>query len=875
MPVLHPPEQKLVVAVLAAGEEPTGLMRSLGRLAKGLPVRVIGAAEARNRAERLAHLVAGARGCVLVSSLLPHDDARAIVETCIARDAWVVMAGAAARSVNPGAADKVVVVDGLATEPALAELTRRIRRGEVGELQAIRLQSPAGRTVRRASSKRTPFGDGANVSARLSDEETGRLADWATEPLILAELLVPGARDALEVSEVAVERGADRIASHARLGSVSVELELDADLVGEGPLELGIRGSAAAWVVRWTRPQVFLARIEGRSVVPLPVVAGASSVELAVRHALHCAASPPAERPSPASLAACRLAREATVRALQRYAQRLQSRPASAILVHVPRLRSRDDMLRLPPLALARLAAFTRGHGFATFLVDLQAAHHDEDLACFDDDAQVDAYLAGEHPPEIVRAVDVLWTSLRPALDDACQAGSRTLIGFSVVDYLGRFQLNIATCLARRAREHAPVTTVLGGERDQVDARRALSVPNAFEYVVQGDGEAALLALCHLVAYDDREPRDVPGVWSRAQGRVVEGVVQRSHLNALPRPDFDGIPLDAYRRGPSDRLPSALARDGRLPSEPAEPAAYLPYSFVKGCVANCQFCSAKEHLDIQDPHKSADELLALADRHAVRDFMFLNNLVNASPRWLERFCRRLIESRAQLQWTDSCRPVGVSAELAAAMRESGCVLLNFGAESGSNAVLARMNKGLRVEDIIRTLRHTHRAGIVNRVNFIAGYLHEKPEDVDATMRLVDTLAEEIDFVGCFQGFYLFPGMGIDPGEAGIVLKAEPDRLETGQVTLAYDEVGGLPWEAKRRVIEESRQRIRSRMISAGLCLSDKIDEYDLFYLMRRFDKATAMTYLRAPRASSDVDEQGSGRDSAATRQGGSVPDADC
>jgi radical SAM superfamily enzyme YgiQ (UPF0313 family) len=58
------------------------------------------------------------------------------------------------------------------------------------------------------------------------------------------------------------------------------------------------------------------------------------------------------------------------------------------------------------------------------------------------------------------------------------------------------------------------------------------------------------------------------------------------------------------------------------------------------------------------------------------------------------------------------------------MRESGCLLLNYGAESGSDKILTLMKKGLLSRDIVETLRNTHRARIINRVNFIAGYLHE-------------------------------------------------------------------------------------------------------------------------------------------------------
>ena len=383
-----------------------------------------------------------------------------------------------------------------------------------------------------------------------------------------------------------------------------------------------------------------------------------------------------------------------------------------------------------------------------------------------------------------------------------------------------------------------------------MDGERGLSIEETFDHIVDGDGERALHALACMHADADRDARFVDAVWGRDARGPFKNRIVRSHLNAMPRPSFDGVPLERYRRGPSAHLVEALRADGLAPATPPEPRFYLPYGFVKGCVADCTFCSAKEHLDVQAPEKTVDELLALSERHGTKDFVFLNNLVNLGPKWLRRFCERLVDAKADLLWTDSCRPTGIDEELAALMGEAGCLLLNFGAESGSDAILERMKKGLTRADILSTLRATHAAGILNRVNLIAGYFHETPEDVDLTISLVTELHEAIDVIGCFQGFYLFPGMGVDPEAEGIRVREGLGRLETGQATLMYDEIGGLPWEEKRQRIDDSRNRILAAIEELGIRTIDKVDEYDLFWLARTFrDPAVTARYvLRVPPA---------------------------
>lgn len=716
---------------------------------------------------------------------------------------------------------------------AVASLIRLVRTGETGAVRKVAVRAPGGRRTSPASSRRTPFGADNGVSFALDAEGTARALALGGEAWRLAELFAPGAGAALEVCELLLADKA-MLSARARVGGTSVEVDVDEEMSGECPLEVEVVGEAGTWVARLGGRGGDAVLRDGK---PLPLEARRTEELLA----LH-AASPALEQAGLADartvarvLGACRAA-------LARAEQRRARRPLELVLVHVPRFRNLLDELSLPSLALARLTAFMRGYGFPVRVVDLAETFADAPLDAFADDQAVDAWLATNAPGPVADAVDRLWPALVASLP-----GERALVGFSIVDYFGHFQMNLASCLARRVKDETPHATVLGGERDQVDGERGLSPGMPFDWVVEGDGERALLELAHLVAYGDRAARDLAAVWSRDGEQLVRNKMSRSHLNAMPRPDFDGVPLERYRQGPSPQLRAALERDGLFtPGTPIEPFAYLPYGFVKGCPAKCTFCSAKEWLNVQAPEKSVDELLALRDRYGVRDFVFLNNLVNVGPKYVERFCRLLVDARAGIQWTDSCRPTGLSAELTALMREAGCLLLNYGAESGSDDILLRMKKGLTSRDILESLANAHRAGIFNRVNLIAGYFHEKPEDVDKTIALVETLNEAIDVVGCFQGFYLFPGMGVDPEKEGIRLRGGLDRLKTGQMTVAYDEVGGLAWEDKREAIDGARNRILERIESLGIRTVDKINEYDLFWLSRRFPKDVVKRYLLAP-----------------------------
>ncbi len=834
--------QSVVVAIGANPTSAAALATHLSRLGPSVLVVPTAIEDALRRVSQLATRFARKSACIVLGEGILGDDMHALLAPMVENDIRVVLAPGVAAAFERENLSWPFVYDAgaRALDPHFRVLVEEERRESMGELIGISVRAPAGRRVARPASTRSPFDRDNRIHCVIGGEVRSRFGAWARDAFALLEVIRPGATSLLEVTEIIDAPKADRIVCNAFLGQeLYAEVELDAEMQGEGPLEIEVVMKRGSLVCRWGKQHASLTRKALLRDGPVHLESAPDRLELAVKHALASVG----QNGSIVSIGELHSARHNVEKLLARYERHVHERPIELMLVHVPRYRNSYDELELPSLATARLAAFARGHGFVTQVVDLQILHAAEPLEIFADDEKVRAWLDGQDNPLISAPLEKLWDSFGPHLLTTKESDKRTLVGFSIVDYFGHFQMNIATCLARLVKQKIGFPTVLGGERDQVDGDRALDTPDTFDYIVDGDGEIPLHGLLHLEAYHDRRAADIPGVWSRNGNQVTKNKLLRSHLNAMPRPDFDDVDFERYLGQPTAEILQSLTDAGLYCGEPIEPFAYLPYGFVKGCTAKCEFCSAKEWLDIQSPEKSVDELLALSERYHVRDFMFLNNLVNSSAKWVEKFCRRLVDSKANLQWTDSCRPTDISAELAMLMRASGCLLLNYGAESGSDKILELMKKGLLSKDIVQTLRNTHRAGIINRVNFIAGYFHETEADVDATIGLVETLADEIDIVGCFQGFYLFPGMGVEPEKAGIVLRPGLDRLKSGQTTLAYDEIGGLPWEQKRDTIDASRNRILARMEALQIRTLDKINEYDLFWMSRRFDKATVTRFL--------------------------------
>jgi radical SAM superfamily enzyme YgiQ (UPF0313 family) len=517
----------------------------------------------------------------------------------------------------------------------------------------------------------------------------------------------------------------------------------------------------------------------------------------------------------------------------------LRAALGEVLLVQLPRRRDRFDQVRLPPLGLARLQAALAPRGFRVRLVDLDAALGFDAVTLdgFADDERVDRWLEGEVDRDLQQRAEELADRLGP-LDDVA------VLGVSVTDVMSRLQPALAVALARGAKgRKAGLRAIVGGDFEALRPDWLLG-HDAVDALVFGDGEGALSDWVQAVTLGDRPLERVEGLWRRESGGVVQGRRARVRFSERAVPDFAGVPLEAYRRGPSPELAAVLRRDHPGLASRSEPLLFLPYYFVEGCSAKCVFCSWGTYLDVQDPAKSAREVVELADRHGTDCFYLLDTTVNVSRRALEGFVEGLLRSGRRLLWTDSARPHLLDDDLARGMAEAGCVMLSYGVESGSDAVLARMKKGFTAAEAGASLQAAHRAGILNRVNLIAGFFHEDDADVEATQRFVTEHRDAIDVVGCFQGFYLFPGMDVDASVLGLTLHDGFDTLPLGQRTVTWDEHGGLDWARKREQIRTSHERVKATLDACGIYGRDKIDDYDVFHLARLFaDKATRKRLL--------------------------------
>jgi anaerobic magnesium-protoporphyrin IX monomethyl ester cyclase len=295
------------------------------------------------------------------------------------------------------------------------------------------------------------------------------------------------------------------------------------------------------------------------------------------------------------------------------------------------------------------------------------------------------------------------------------------LVGVSL---LNAQQLIPGLTLARRLRKRGHFV-VIGGTYFAKFVMQLRSRPVFFETfcdaLVAYEGETALVSLYSELKGDRRDFSSVPNLMFLDQrGTVRQGPTHLEDVNALPTPDFYGLPLYQY-----------------LSPEPV-----FPIMFGKGCYFNrCKFCDiphinhiSRKAYRVRDPQRVAGDLSTLSKRYGARFFEFTDETL--APRLLLDLAEILKEQYPDLE----PRFVGYARmepsftpETCQRLRAMGFRKIFFGLESGSQRMLDHMDKGYRIEDANEVLRNCREANIGFHLFSIVGFPEETEVDARETL----------------------------------------------------------------------------------------------------------------------------------------------
>lgn len=367
------------------------------------------------------------------------------------------------------------------------------------------------------------------------------------------------------------------------------------------------------------------------------------------------------------------------------------------------------------PRGATAVASYLNHHGVPTLVVPL--SHY------------VDVFV-GE---EAARA------RTREVVHDAITALEPRAIGVTATfSYIYPKAREIAA-FAREAAADTPI--IIGGPHVTYQDEECLRESPWIDIVVRGEGEWTALELLDALARG-RDLATVKGITWRAQGGaiVVNSLRPLGNVLELPEVDFSLLPTDFARRMEISGMTS------------------------RGCSFRCRYCHEFRFwggVVRQYPvERVVGEVERIARDHGNHMQGIDDSMLSMEDPYFAELCERLGKSR----WFDPdrfgflTRIDTVTADGFEAMRKVGLRSMSVGLESGSDAVLLAMNKGVTLARARQGLELAHAGRISVAGFFIVGHPGDSPTESEKTLAWVGDVFDD-DLLGWMDAamFTPYPG----------------------------------------------------------------------------------------------------------------------
>lgn len=308
--------------------------------------------------------------------------------------------------------------------------------------------------------------------------------------------------------------------------------------------------------------------------------------------------------------------------------------------------------------------------------------------------------------------------------------GEFKYVGFTVMPGP---QLKQAIPFAKKIKETYPGIAMIWGGYFATNQHKSVLLSGYVDYVINGPGDYAFPQL--LQALDKGEPiHQIQNLIYSENGTIIK----TSKAELL---DYDKLPRLPYHK-----------LDKIYPLEKYLGKTYLgtktmAYNSSFGCPFTCSFCAVVPIYEARWKGKSAqgvyEDVMLLKNNWGANAIEFYDNNFFVSEKRVVEFSN-LIKKHNMIWWGEGRIDTihKYSDESLALMRESGCKMIFFGAETGNDEVLQKMDKGgtQTGKQILEFAGRMKKFDIIPEYSFVLGTPGDSPEQV---MKQID---EDIRFI---------------------------------------------------------------------------------------------------------------------------------
>ena len=316
------------------------------------------------------------------------------------------------------------------------------------------------------------------------------------------------------------------------------------------------------------------------------------------------------------------------------------------------------------------------------------------------------------------------------AMKNYLDTGEYKYIGFTVMPGP---QLRQAIPMAKAIKERYPYTKMIWGGYFPSTQPKVILDSGYVDFVINGPGDHAFPALIDALEYN-------------APFEFIRNIIYKSGNDIIKNPKEDLMEQDPLPPLPYDKLNDIYPIKKYLGKTFLGERTMAYHSSI-GCPFTCSFCAVVPIFEARWKAKSAQnvykDIKYIKDNWGADAIEFHDNNFFVSEKRTVEFSKLIKPEK--MNWWGMARIDTMDKfkdESLALLREAGCTIIFFGAESGNNNVLAQLDKGgtQTGDQIIRFAERLKKFDIIPEYSFVLGTPAPTEEQVQAQIDF------EIDFI---------------------------------------------------------------------------------------------------------------------------------
>jgi radical SAM superfamily enzyme YgiQ (UPF0313 family) len=284
----------------------------------------------------------------------------------------------------------------------------------------------------------------------------------------------------------------------------------------------------------------------------------------------------------------------------------------------------------------------------------------------------------------------------------------------------------VSLLLAEEIKKINPdIPVIFGGPQASILAENTVEKYPFVDFVLRGEADYTLPELIsRLLIGKEEDVKDVPGLVYRDP--AMKEVILDSPGEIVK--NLDKLPVPAYER---------IFQKSKLRIDAG-----------RGCPYRCTYCTTNQFFSrryrVKSPGRIIGEMEYCNEKLGVTGFGISHDMFTVNKEFIAEFTGRLSLLNKTLKvpftWTCSARTNSVSEEMLNQMKESGCIAIFFGIETGSERVQKEIKKNLDLDQAIRMIRHATGLGVDTVVSYMAGFPGETSSDLSDTLESIVQVA---------------------------------------------------------------------------------------------------------------------------------------